>query len=111
MRAGSSRPRRPRSSKQRGEVGDDSTSEQIQVVATFEETDHAAACMLLCDSQHVLRHFREVGIFEQEIAQRIVSMGVETRRNNDEVRMESAFDVVQSIAESLTICLRRGPAA
>jgi hypothetical protein len=66
--------------------------------------------MFLRDPQDFLRHFREVRIFEHEAAKRIASAGVETGRNDDEIRRELSFDFMKGVDEGLTVIARGGAA-
>jgi hypothetical protein len=51
-------------------VGD----QHVEVIAAFEQPNNATRRVLLRDAENVLRHFCKVGVFEHQVAKRIVAM-------------------------------------
>ena len=62
--------------------------QRVEIVAAFEHGDDAAVAVLRGDPAQLLRRPHEVRLDEAQAAQRIAPVGVEARRNHDQVRAE-----------------------
>src|SRR5436309_5447850 len=59
--------------------------------------------MLLSDAKDFLCHFREIGIFQHQSAQRISEARVETGGDDDEIWREPSLDFMKGISECLPV--------
>jgi len=64
---------------QRSQVTGYRSPEKIEVVTSLQQSDDATLRVLFRNAQHVFRHFREIGILQQEISERISTMRIESR--------------------------------
>ena len=63
--------------------------------------------MLLSDAKDFLCHFREIGIFQHQSAQRISEARVETGGDDDEIWREPSLDFMNGISECLPVLASR----
>jgi hypothetical protein len=52
----------------------DGATEQLQVVAAFQNADHPSSAMLLRNPKNVFCHLCEIAVLEKQIPQRIVAV-------------------------------------
>ncbi len=63
--------------------------QRVQLVPAFEERHDATVAVVMGDAHDPIRRPREIGLEQAQVGQRIVPVGVEPRRNKDEVRAEA----------------------
>src|SRR2546422_10748389 len=63
--------------------------------------------MLLSDAKDFLCHFREIGIFQHQSAQRISEARVETGGDDDEIWREHSLHFMNGISECLPVLASR----
>ena len=95
--------------RQSGEMTSNGASEQIQTVAAFQQTDDPPRSMFFSEAPSLFSHFGKIGVFQHEAAQRIAASGIETGRDDDQIRRKSALDFVHPGSKGFTVLARGGP--
>ena len=78
-------------------------AEQIEIVATLQQTNDAAGPVFLGQAKDFFGHLGKIRVVEHQTAQWITATGIEARRNDDQIGWKLLFDLAQGICEGLAV--------